>query len=107
MIASEAAHPGCMYRWMNWALSPEANAQATIYFGEAPVSQAACDFAETWQDGAYAGHCDTYHATDEAYYEVRVSSGARRARTATTTDDCTTCKSWRTGSTHGPTITGA
>ena len=43
MIATEAAHPGCMYRWMNWMLSPDANAQATVWFGEAPVTQAACD----------------------------------------------------------------
>jgi len=69
MIAKDAAHPGCMYRWMDWMLSPEANAQATIYFGEAPVSEKACAFAETWQDGAYKGHCETFHAADESYFE--------------------------------------
>jgi putative spermidine/putrescine transport system substrate-binding protein len=64
MIAKNAAHPGCMYRWMNWALDPETNAMSTIYFGEAPASQAACDAAETILDGAYKGHCKTFHATD-------------------------------------------
>jgi putative spermidine/putrescine transport system substrate-binding protein len=67
MIAKDAAHPGCMYRWMNWALKAETNAMSTIYFGEAPASQAACDAAETILEGAYAGHCDLFHATDEAY----------------------------------------
>jgi putative spermidine/putrescine transport system substrate-binding protein len=68
MIASEAAHPGCMYRWMNWMLDPETSAMATIYFGEAPVSQAACDAADRILDGAYKGHCKTFHATDESYF---------------------------------------
>jgi putative spermidine/putrescine transport system substrate-binding protein len=91
MISSTAAHPGCMYRWMNWMLDPETSAMATIYFGEAPVSQAACDAAETILDGAYKGHCDAYHATDEAYFDkIRYWSTPR--------EDCndddanTTCK---------------
>ena len=39
MIASNAAHPGCMYRWMNWMLDPNTSAQATVWFGEAPTSR--------------------------------------------------------------------
>jgi putative spermidine/putrescine transport system substrate-binding protein len=69
MIATEAAHPNCMYMWMDHMMSAEANGQATIYFGEAPTSQEACDYAETFEDGAYAGHCEQTHATDDAYYE--------------------------------------
>ena len=64
MIASDAAHPNCMYMWMNHMMSPEANGQATVYFGEAPTSQEACDYAET----IAPGHCDLTHATDEAYW---------------------------------------
>ena len=64
MISSHAKHPNCMYRWMNWIISPLANAKATIVFGEAPVSQAACDEAEKISPG----HCKTYHATDETYF---------------------------------------
>jgi putative spermidine/putrescine transport system substrate-binding protein len=64
MISSKAKHPNCMYRWMDWIASPEANAQATVWFGEAPTSQAACDAAEAIS----AGHCATFHATDEAYF---------------------------------------
>ena len=65
MISSHAAHPNCMYMWMNWIISPVANAKATVWFGEAPVSQAACDEAEK----IAPGHCAAYHATDEEYFK--------------------------------------
>lgn len=58
MIAAEAQHPNCAYAWLDYIASPEANAQATGYFGEAPSSQGACDFRED---------CEAYHAGDEAY----------------------------------------
>ena len=34
MISSKAAHPNCMYMWMDWIASPEANAQVAEWFGE-------------------------------------------------------------------------
>ena len=40
MISSKAKHPNCMYKWMDYIISPEANAEVTVYFGEAPVSDA-------------------------------------------------------------------
>ena len=64
MISSKAKHPNCMYKWMDYIISPEANAAATVYFGEAPVSQAGCDEAEKLSPG----HCATFHATDEDYF---------------------------------------
>ena len=65
MIATEAEHPNCMYMWMDHMMSAEANGQATVYFGEAPTSEAACEYAET----IAPGHCEQTHATDEAYWE--------------------------------------
>lgn len=58
MIASAAKNPNCAYAWLNYIASPEANAMATAYFGEAPSSQAACDFRED---------CEAYHAGDADY----------------------------------------
>jgi putative spermidine/putrescine transport system substrate-binding protein len=58
MIASEAANPNCAYAWLDWIASPEVNAQATGYFGEAPSSQEACNFRED---------CEAYHAGDADY----------------------------------------
>ncbi|WP_234996413.1 extracellular solute-binding protein [Demequina sp. NBRC 110054] len=58
MIASEAESPNCAYMWLDYIASPEANATATAYFGEAPSSEAACDFRDD---------CEAYHAGDEEY----------------------------------------
>jgi putative spermidine/putrescine transport system substrate-binding protein len=63
MISSKAANPNCMYLWMNYIISPEANAKVAEYFGEAPSNSKACDLTKD------ANHCDTYHATDEAWWE--------------------------------------
>jgi putative spermidine/putrescine transport system substrate-binding protein len=61
MISSKAAHPNCMYEWMNWIISPEINAQVAEWFGEAPAQTKACDFT------ADKNHCTTFHAKDAAY----------------------------------------
>jgi len=58
MIASEAKSPNCAYAWLDYIASPEANAAATAYFGEAPSSDAACEFRDD---------CEAYHAGDEDY----------------------------------------
>jgi putative spermidine/putrescine transport system substrate-binding protein len=65
MISSKAKHPNCMYKWMDYIISPKANADVTVYFGEAPVSDAACAEAEKQQ----AGFCDLFHAKDETYFK--------------------------------------
>jgi putative spermidine/putrescine transport system substrate-binding protein len=65
MISSKAKHPNCMYAWMDYIISPKANADVTVYFGEAPVSAAACAEAEKQA----AGFCDQFHAADETYFK--------------------------------------
>ncbi|MFM6980503.1 MAG: ABC transporter substrate-binding protein [Micrococcales bacterium] len=61
MISSTTKSPNCAYRWLDYIDSPEANAAATEYFGEAPVTQAACDFMSS------ADTCTSYHAGDAEY----------------------------------------
>ena len=61
MLSSQAANVNCAYAWMDYIMSPEANALATEYFGEAPNSQEACEFAS---DESF---CDTYKAGDEEF----------------------------------------
>jgi len=63
MIATTAKNPNCMYLWMDYIISPAANAAATESFGEAPVSAEAC--AKT----ADKEHCTKYHAEDEEYFK--------------------------------------
>jgi putative spermidine/putrescine transport system substrate-binding protein len=65
MISSKAAHPNCMYMWMEYITSPEVQAQVAYYFGEAPANPKACPEINTlYQD---ATHCDVFKATDEAF----------------------------------------
>ncbi len=63
MVSAKAAHPNCMYKWMDWITSPEVNAQVAEYFGEAPAQTKAC---ERHREKDF---CDIYHATDEEYAE--------------------------------------
>jgi putative spermidine/putrescine transport system substrate-binding protein len=62
MIAANAANPNCMYLWMNYIISPQANAKVAEYFGEAPSNAKACD------ETSNPDHCDDYHADDETYW---------------------------------------
>jgi putative spermidine/putrescine transport system substrate-binding protein len=87
MIAANAKNPNCMYQWMDHMASAEANGQATVWFGEAPTSQAACDYAETLSPG----HCELTHATDEAYYD-KIWYWATPQADCADTDSATTCK---------------
>ena len=63
MIDAKSPHPNCAYEWMNYITSPSVQAQVAEWFGEAPANIKAC--AET----SDAGHCDTFHANDEAYFK--------------------------------------
>ena len=87
MIAKTAKHPNCMYLWMNHMMSAEANGQATVWFGEAPTSQQACDYAETLSPG----HCEQTHANDEAYYK-KIWYWSTPQSDCADTDAGTTCK---------------
>jgi putative spermidine/putrescine transport system substrate-binding protein len=60
MVGADSPNKNCAYAWMNHIISPEVNATATEYFGEAPSSPDACEVASE-------GHCETYHAGDEEY----------------------------------------
>jgi len=106
MISSEAAHPGCMYRWMNWMADPETNAMATAYFGEAPTSQAACDASETILDGAYADLCEIFHATDEEYF-AKIWFWTTPRADCGDDDSATTCKNIEDWTNAWTEITGA
>jgi putative spermidine/putrescine transport system substrate-binding protein len=63
MISSQAAHPNCMYMWMDWIISPEANAAVAEWFGEAPSNAKSCDMT------AVPEHCDIFHASETEYWE--------------------------------------
>ncbi len=63
MVDAKSPHPNCSYLWMNWVTKPDVQAQIAEWFGEAPANVKACALTVD------KTHCDTYHATDEAYFK--------------------------------------
>jgi len=86
MLYKNAAHPNCMLLWMNHMMSAEANAEATVWFGEAATSPQACEAAEALS----AGHCDVQHATDEEYFS-KVHYWSTPQENCADDDEATTC----------------
>ena len=58
MQLARGKHTGCMYRWLDYILSPKANAASARYLGEAPATPAACAYMT----------CAAVHAGDEAWW---------------------------------------
>jgi putative spermidine/putrescine transport system substrate-binding protein len=63
MISSSAAHPNCMYKWMDWVVSPKVQAQIVEFYGEAPANAKACDLTTD------PNFCDKYHAGDPGFWD--------------------------------------
>jgi putative spermidine/putrescine transport system substrate-binding protein len=63
MISSQAAHPNCMYEWMNYIVSPKVNAEVAEYFGEAPAQTKACN------ETSDPNFCSLYHAADPGFWK--------------------------------------
>jgi len=63
MISSKAKHPNCMYMWMNYIVSPKANAEVAEFFGEAPAQEKACDETKD------KNFCTKYHADNPAFWK--------------------------------------
>jgi putative spermidine/putrescine transport system substrate-binding protein len=61
MVAAKSKHPNCAYKWLDWIVSPQVNAQVAEWFGEAPANAKACALTSD------KGFCDTYHAADATY----------------------------------------
>jgi putative spermidine/putrescine transport system substrate-binding protein len=86
MMYAEAEHPNCMLMWMDHMMSPAANSQATVYFGEAATSPDACEAAEALSPG----HCEAQHADDAAYWE-NIYYWSTPQESCADADDATTC----------------
>jgi putative spermidine/putrescine transport system substrate-binding protein len=63
MINSKTKHINCAYKFLDHIVSPSVNAQIAEWFGEAPGNSKACD------ETADPGHCDAYHAGDDAFWQ--------------------------------------
>lgn len=91
MVASKAAHPNCMYKWMDWIISPKVNAQVAEYFGEAPSQTKACEFT------SQKDFCELYHATDAEYADqIHYWTTPQKKCVDGSGDNCTTYDDWVT-----------
>lgn len=63
MVDAKSPHPNCAYEWLNWITNPDIQAEVAEWFGEAPANLKACEMTSD------EGHCDVYHADDEAYFD--------------------------------------
>lgn len=89
MVSAKAAHPNCMYKWMNWISSPEINAQVAEYFGEAPAQTKACEHT------AQKDFCDVYHATDEKFAaDIHYWTSPQKQCVDGSGDNCTAYNEW-------------
>jgi putative spermidine/putrescine transport system substrate-binding protein len=75
MISSKAKHPNCMYKWMNWIVSPMANAEVAQFFGEAPAQSKACNPNTLAAAAKAVGYpadtkfCTEYHAGVPSFWK--------------------------------------
>ncbi len=91
MISSKAKHPNCMYKWMNYIISPSVNAQVAEWFGEAPAQTKAC--AET-SDKTF---CSTYKALDPTFANsLAYWTTPRKQCVDGSGDNCTDYSEWVT-----------
>jgi putative spermidine/putrescine transport system substrate-binding protein len=89
MISSKAAHPNCMYKWMDWISSPEVNAQVAEFFGEAPANAKACEHT------VEPDFCDIYHATDEDFAaKIHYWTTPQKNCVDGSGDNCTAYNEW-------------
>jgi putative spermidine/putrescine transport system substrate-binding protein len=66
MLAANAPHPNCAYKWMAYMSTPKIQAEDAISYGETPANTLACPIMNTLQKGG----CAAYHANEpESYFK--------------------------------------
>jgi putative spermidine/putrescine transport system substrate-binding protein len=63
MISARPKHPNCLYLWLDYIVSPEANAREAQLFAEAPANVTACEVA------ADDSFCTDTHADDDEWWK--------------------------------------
>jgi putative spermidine/putrescine transport system substrate-binding protein len=100
MLATNAPHPNCAYKWMQWVTTPKVQAQQAIYFGETPANAQAC----AQMNKQSRGSCAAYHANAPAsYYKTIKFWKTPLAQCGNGQSDCVPFQDWVTAWTR---ITG-
>jgi putative spermidine/putrescine transport system substrate-binding protein len=67
LLATNAPHPNCAYKWMSYVSTPKVQAEEAVYFGETPANTLACPIMNTLSKGS----CAQYHANaPESYFST-------------------------------------
>jgi len=91
MLATNAPHPNCAYKWMQWVTTPKVQAEEADYFGETPANQLACTIMDTIQKGS----CAAYHAdAPESYYQTIKFWKTPLAQCGNGKSDCVPFQQW-------------
>jgi putative spermidine/putrescine transport system substrate-binding protein len=65
MLATNAPHPNCAYKWAAWVSTAKVQAEQAINYGETPVNKGACAEMESLSPGS----CANFHANaPESYF---------------------------------------
>jgi putative spermidine/putrescine transport system substrate-binding protein len=93
MLATNAPHPNCAYKWMQWVTTPKIQAQEADYFGETPANKLACPIMDTLQKDS----CAAYHANaPESYYQTIKFWKTPLAQCGNGKSDCVPFQQWVT-----------
>jgi putative spermidine/putrescine transport system substrate-binding protein len=93
MLATNAPHPNCAYKWMQWVTTPKVQAEEADYFGETPANQLACPIMDTIQKSS----CAAYHANaPESYYQTIKFWKTPLAQCGNGKSDCVPFQQWVT-----------
>ncbi|ROO83454.1 putative spermidine/putrescine transport system substrate-binding protein [Actinocorallia herbida] len=92
MMSATARHPGCMYRWMDWATSPAIQRAMAEWKGVAPANPEACATLRP-------GFCTAYHVGDRPYLNTVTFAHS------TTPASCEDCADWNTWTRTWSTLT--
>jgi putative spermidine/putrescine transport system substrate-binding protein len=60
MVATNAAHPNCAYRWLEYSLRPKVQADVAAWFGANPAVPAACKVGALVPDGCQKNGFDSF-----------------------------------------------
>jgi putative spermidine/putrescine transport system substrate-binding protein len=93
MLATNAPHPNCAYKWMQWVTTPKVQAQEADYFGETPANTLACPIMNTIQKGS----CGNYHAdAPQSYFQTIKFWKTPLAQCGDGKTDCVPFQNWVT-----------
>jgi putative spermidine/putrescine transport system substrate-binding protein len=91
LLATNAPHPNCAYKWMQWVSTPLVQAQQAISFGETPANTLAC----AKMDQLQAGSCAGYHADQpQSYFQTIKFWKTPLAQCGNGKNDCVPWNQW-------------